>query len=171
MKDMGNINIQLIEDAYKEYRQSVISYIYYRIGNKEASEDLAQDVFLRLMDYRQIVCAETIRNFIFVIARNLTRDYFRHFYIKQEATSYIYDNQPSCTHITEEQVVANDLQALERGRVACLPEQRRKIYLLARFEGKEVSEIARQLDLSPRTVGNHLYLGRKEVREYIRKCI
>ena len=59
MKDMENINIQLIEDAYQEYRQSVASYIYYKIGNKETSEDLAQDVFLRLMDYRQIVCAES----------------------------------------------------------------------------------------------------------------
>ena len=63
------------------------------------------------------------------------------------------------------------LQALERERVARLPEQRRKIYLLARFEGKEVSEIARQLNLSSRTVGNHLYISRKEVREYIRECI
>ena len=171
MKDMENINIQLIEDAYQEYRQSVASYIYYKIGNKETREDLAQDVFLRLMDYRQIVCAETIRNFIFIIARNLTYDYLRHFYVRQEVTSYIYDNQPSCTRVVEEQVVADDLQALERERVARLPEQRRKIYVLARFGGKQVSEIARQLNLSPRTVGNHLYISRKEVREYIRECI
>ena len=149
MKDMENINIQLIEDAYQEYRQSVASYIYYKIGNKETSEDLAQDVFLRLMTY----------------------DYLRHFYVRQEVTSYIYDNQPSCTRVVEEQVVADDLQALERERVARLPEQRRKIYVLARFGGKEVSEIARQLNLSPRTVGNHLYISRKEVREYIRECI
>lgn len=168
---MENMNVQLIEDAYKEYRQSVASYIYYKTGKKEASEDLAQDVFLKLMDYRQIVCADTIKSFIFVIARNLANDYLRHFYVRQEVTSYIYDNQPSCTYVVEEQVVANDMQALERERVARLPEQRRKIYLLARFEGKEVSEIARQLNLSSRTVGNHLYISRKEVREYIRKCI
>lgn len=168
---MENINARLIEDAYKEYRQSVVSYIYYKIGKRETSEDLAQDVFLRLMDYRQIVCAATIRNFIFIIARNLAYDYLRHSYIQQEITSYIYDMQPPHTNALEEQVIANDLLSLEKGRVARLPEQRRKIYVLARFAGKDVSEISRQLCLSPRTVGNHLYISRKEVRDFIKKCI
>lgn len=81
--------------------------------------------------------------------------------------------QSAHTNIFEEQIVADDLLSLEKERVAQLPEheQRRKIYMLARFREKDVSEIYRQLCLSPRTVGNHLYISRKEVREFIRQCI
>lgn len=168
---MENVNSKLIENAYKEYRKSVLSYIYYKIGKTEVSEDLAQDVFLRLIDYRQIVCSKTIKSFIFIIARNLVYDYLRHFYKQQEVTSYIYDMQLSKSYVIEDQIVANDILVLEKKRVAALPEQRRKIYMMARYGEKDVTEISRQLNLSPRTVGNHLYLSRKEIREFIKECI
>ena len=40
-----------------------------------------------------------------------------------------------------------------------------------RFEGKTVREISQELNLSQRTVENHLFISRKEVREYIKQCI
>lgn len=52
-----------------------------------------------------------------------------------------------------------------------MPVQRKKIYYLNRFEGKNSEEISQELGLSVRTVENHLYISRKEMREYIRKCI
>lgn len=171
MKNMGNNNVRLIKEAYREYQKSVFSYIYYKIGKTETGEDLAQDVFLRLMDYRQIVCTDTIKKNIFIVARNLIYDYLRHFYIQQEATSYIYIMQSAHTNVAEEQIVVDDLVSLERERVFLLPMRRRKIDVLARFGEKDVSEISQQLHLSSHTVGNHLYISRKEVCEFIRQCI
>ena len=77
---METSSIHLIEDSYKKYQRSVFLYIYYKIGNKEEAEDLVQDVFVRLMDYQQMLRVDTIKHFIFTISRNLLYDYLRHYY-------------------------------------------------------------------------------------------
>ena len=84
MKNITMKSTQLIEDSYTNYHHSIYLYIYYRIGNKEEAEDLAQDVYVRLMDYNRILCLETIKYFIFTIARNLVNDYLRRYYKRQE---------------------------------------------------------------------------------------
>ena len=168
---METSSIHLIEDSYKKYQRSVFLYIYYKIGNKEEAEDLVQDVFVRLMDYQQMLRVDTIKHFIFTISRNLLYDYLRHYYKRLEVTSYIYDQRETCTNETEEQVIARDLLLLEKKKVAQLSVQRRKVYMMTRFENKTLPEVSRILNLSSRTVENHLFASRKMIREYMRQCI
>lgn len=162
---------QLIADSYERYRSSVYLYIYRKVNNKEEAEDLSQDVFVRLMDYKQMLRPDTVKFFIYAISRNLVNDYLRRYYKKQEVTSYIYDVVKVAHDEVESGVVANDLLACEKNRVALLPQQRRKIYVMSRFEDKSVTDISEELNLSRRTVENHLFIGRKEVREYLKRCI
>ena len=68
-------------------------------------------------------------------------------------------------------VIVRDLQRHELMRVNSLPCQRRKIYIMNRFEGKTSADIAAELNLSVRTVENHLFISRKEVRNYMKQCI
>ncbi len=164
-------SIQLVADSYTSYHRSVYLYLYCRIDNREEAEDIAQDVFLRLMDYKQMLRPDTVKHFIFTIARNLLNDYLRRHYKKQEITAYLYDHATAYTDETENRIVANDLLACEKRRVRTLPEQRRKIYIMSRFGEKTSSEISARLHLSPRTVENHLFISRKEIREYMRQCI
>lgn len=171
MKNILLKSTQLIEVSYTNYHHSVYLYIYYKIGSKEEAEDLAQDVFVRLMDYDRMLCAETIKFFIFTIARNLVNDYLRHHYKKQEVTSYMYEHSVTYTDDTESQLIANDLAACEKYKLSLLPPQRRTIYAMSRFEDKSISDISRELNLSCRTVENHLFISRKEVRAFIRQCI
>lgn len=168
---METSSIHLIEDSYKKYQRSVFLYIYYKIGNKEEAEDLVQDVFVRLMDYQQMLRVDTIKHFIFTISRNLLYDYLRHYYKRLEVISYIYDQRETCTNETEEQVIARDLLLLEKKKVAQLSVQRRKVYMMTRFENKTLPEVSQILNLSSRTVENHLFASRKMIREYMRQCI
>lgn len=172
MKDTTVENTQLIIDSYMSYRQSVYLYIYCKIGNKEDAEDISQDVFLRLMDYKQILREDTVRFFIFTIARNLLTDYLRHYYKKQEVTSYIYDFAVTSVSDTDSRLITNDIAMQEQLCLTLLPSQRRIIYKMSRFENKSLDEITEELQLSRRTVENHLFIGRKEIRGYItRLCI
>ena len=171
MKNNTVESTRLIADAYVEYATRVCRYIYYKINNREEAEDLTQDVFVRLMNYDQIICQETIKFFIFTIARNLVNDFLRRHYKKQEITTYIYEHAITSTTDMESQIIADDLQMREQYKLSLLPPQRRNIYTMSRFENKSVSEISSELSLSPRTVENHLFIGRKEVREYLSQCM
>ena len=164
-------SVQLITDSYQNYHRSVYLYILYKIGKDEDAKDLAQDVFLRLMDYKQMLRPETIKYFIFSICRNLVIDYLRRHYKMQEITSYFLDQLPTFINEVESQIIANNLLTCEWERANQLPEQRRKIYIMSRFENKSSADIAAQLGISSRTVENHLFISRKEIREYIQQCI
>ena len=48
-------SLDLIEFAYKEYHPSVLSYITYKINNGEKAEDLAQYVFVSLIEYKKML--------------------------------------------------------------------------------------------------------------------
>lgn len=98
-------------------------------------------------------------------------DYFRRFYKRQEVVDFLQEFSQTKTMESDSPVIVKDLQKQEWNRVRLLPRQRRKIYVMNRFEGKNLSEIASELHLSQRTVENHLFISRKEVRMYMKQCI
>lgn len=161
----------IITRSYEEYHQSILNFIAYRITHRCEAEDLTQDVFMRLLDYKPMLHPETVKYFLYTIARNIVTDYLRRYYKKQEIDSYLYDTASISSDETEAGIIANDLLAIEQNKLATLPAQRKLIYSLSRFDEKNAVEIADELHLSKRTVENHLLLGRREMRDFFRKCI
>ena len=64
----------------------------------------------------------------------------------------------------DEKVSENELQMLIFRAVSGMPEQRRKIFTLSRYQGIPNSEIARMFDISVRTVENHLTNALSDIR-------
>lgn len=171
MKDQAKTSYLLVAESYERYRQSVFFYIYKKVNNKEDAEDLTQDSFLRLLDYQLMLRPDTVKYFLFTIVRNLVNDYLRRYYKWQEISSYMYEVTPIGSNDCESRIIADNLEQVEKEKLATLPVQRRKVYCMSRFEEKSVGDIAEVLNLSPRTVENHLLVGRREIREFIKKCI
>ena len=95
MKDLTNTSNELVAQIFADYHQSVFFYIYKKIGKKEDAEDLVQDAYLRLLEYRAMLRPDTVKYFLFTIVRNLVSDYLRHFYKKQEVAAYLEENYQS----------------------------------------------------------------------------
>lgn len=171
MKEQNETFDRLIAEAYVRYRDQVFRFIRFRINEEEEAEDLTQDVFVRLMDCGQLLCEQTINSFIFTIARNLVTDHLRRHYKWQEISSYMYENRETCAVAADAPVVAKDLAACERRCLRLLPPKRSAVYRMVRYEDKSPEEVALELHLSRRTVENHIFTGRKQVRNYMRRCI
>lgn len=110
METIANTYNDIITRSYEEYYQVILTYITYRITHRYEAEDLTQDVFVRLLDYKQMLRPDTVKYFLFTIARNIVIDYIRRYYKKQEIDSYIYDTMSTSTNETEEKlsVMIND---------------------------------------------------------------
>ena len=132
----------LIAEAFEEYRPQLMSYIKCRINNVEDAEDLFQDTFLSLLDYEKLIRRDTIKSFIFTIAKNLIIDYLRRFYRKQKITSYMMENISIQVNSSESSLLAKDLVRLERLMVLKLSLQRRQIYYMNRYLYMSSTEIA-----------------------------
>lgn len=171
MKSIAKKTYPIIEEAFKEYYSVIFQYIACRIKCKQEAEDLVQDVFVRLLEYDNMLQKSTIQSFLFITARNLMIDYLRRYYRTPQMVSYIYENIPQSDCGPEEETVVKDLLFLEKNKLNVFPRQRKKIYFMSRFEEKTLGEISEELQLSIRTVENHLLTGRKIMRNYIRMCI
>ena len=165
----------IIEQCYREHRESIKAYITYKINDAELADDLTQDVFLHLMEYGQMIRLQTAKNMLYTIARNIVIDYLRRYYSRysrnQSLDASMLDGKAVGTIESESRIMAADIARHEQARMQLLPPQRRKVYQMIRFEEKSSAEVAREISLSIRTVENHLAISRREVRKYIRECI
>lgn len=158
----------LIAGSYQKYYNQVLRYIAGKINDVAEAENLTQDVWVRLMTCGKELSADMLTSLIYTIARNLVNDYLRKLYTRRQ-----YDADNAANHAdeiddsAESAFYAANLAAFEMKRVECLPQQRRNIYKMSRFEDQSVSDIAARLMLSARTVENHLRISRREVRTYI----
>lgn len=67
MEDLAIHKGQIIEEAYRRWHPAVVRYLYYETGVWEDAEDLAQDVFVRLADYQEMLQREGVKSFIYTI--------------------------------------------------------------------------------------------------------
>ena len=172
MKDTSaHITVQFLTETYTTYRPLVFRYIYRKLNGCMETEDLVQDAFLRLLEYRSMLRPETVRSFLYTIVRNLVTDYLRRHYKKQEVMACMCEGLSASVEDMESAVMAKDLSCQEEKRVNLLSPKVRAVYSMSRFEGKSALEIAEELSIPKRTVEGYLLTGRKVVREYMRQCI
>lgn len=172
MESIKTLKSDLIENSYKEFRQPLYIYICKAVKNDDEAEDMVQDVFLKLIEYDDMLRQDTVKYFIFTIAKNLILDFHRKCSVVNNYNSYYsYSYNESTVDDTSSNAVVKDILRMERKYISKLPRQRRRIYELVRYEEKTVSDISSEMSLSIKTVENHLLLGRKYVRECLGKCI
>lgn len=171
MKDTQLHSEELIESAYRFYYPQVRSYISIRIPHKYDAEDLTQDVFERLLNYKQMLRPSTIKYFIYTIARNIITDHLRRYYKKQEIDEYYHQATSIVSNETVDTIIANDLRQKEYYKALTLSPKRKTIYIMSRYKEQSVPEIAKEMQLSCKTVENHLLAGRHLVRKYMKAII
>lgn len=162
---------ELIARAYDSYLDRVIAYVNSRINDLETSRDIAQEVFVRLLEYSQLIYESAIENFVYTITRNLVNDHLRRYYVRREYDRYVRDYIPTSEDVVERQVIAREIVSLEQSLVDEMPRQRAAVYRLKRYEELSAKEIAEQLGMSVRTVENHYYLGMKHIKEKLAACM
>ena len=158
-------------NIYMEYSKVILAYIAYRIPHKYEAEDLTQDVFMRLLDCGKVINRETVSSFLYTVARNLVTDTLRRYYKKKEVMAeWEYDAAiSSCC--TEQTVYANELASIYKLQIQKLPQQRRKVYELIDCHDLSIAEAAERMSLSQRTVQNHLYIARNEIKAQLHRLL
>lgn len=156
-------------ECYLQYQDIIKKYIAARICSLNEAEDLMQDVFVRLWEYRTFVTKETIRSLLFTIARNIVIDWIRRHYKKTDMITYVYHTQEIFGNSTEETICSRELTTLHEQAVSALPAKRRLVYELSFYQEMPCYLIADQLSLSIRTVEGQLLIARKYVRNCLRE--
>ena len=169
------------EAAYRElirrYERPVFSLVYRMVRDRELSEDLTQDTFVKVLTHIEKYRSEfKFSSWLFKIANNVAIDHLRRRQLDTismegsphavttdlaEATSF---ELPTTGESPLQELEARELGSeIERAISRLRPEYRACI-LLRHVEDKSYEEIAATLDLPLGTVKTYIHRARHELR-------
>jgi RNA polymerase sigma-70 factor (ECF subfamily) len=164
------------EVLFYKYRSKVKGFSVRLVPAQIDPEEIVQEVFVNLwLKKEHLNPDKDIQSYLFAIAKNLILDHLksavnRKLYFVSE---HFQKDLPvdEGFEITSEQNAEEKLQEL----INQIPERRREIFRLSRFEGLSYKQIAEKLHISENTVDsqirNALAFLRKEFRKIIAICI
>ena len=152
MEDVRDGRVEKLAILFERRHVALFNFFLRLTGNRPASEDLVQDVFIRILKYRSTYQGEDrFAVWLYKIARNAHIDFLR----KQKGTVPLED-QFEETHspepIPEERIVREQEAALLSRALARLSPKKQEILVLSRFQNLKYREIAELLDCPVGTV-------------------
>lgn len=155
---------QMIADFYTVYQAELVNFAISRLGNREESEDLVQDVFIKMMSFEGMINEATIKSFAFTITANKIKDHLRRriFRHKMEENTK-YEMQLQHSH-AERMAEYHDTLRMVNDSMKKLSPTCAKVYRMSLFENMTAGDIAEQLNVSKRTIESQLFTSRKQVR-------
>ncbi|WP_167021093.1 RNA polymerase sigma factor [Chitinophaga sp. Cy-1792] len=157
-------------EIYERYWEKQYDMAYYKLGTRSAAEEITQEVFVTLWLQRADLDPERpVAAWLYGVARNLILKTYRKQHIHQR-----YLQQTTFTDITNnttEQLALNELNAMVNQQIGQLPDKCREVFTLSRVNGLNTQQIADTLNISPKTVNNHLVKAMKIMRGNLKDYI
>ena len=159
------------DELMKRYERRIFSYLLRSVRNYEDAEELTLEVFFKA--YRALGSWEPKAKFstwLYTIASNLSIDYHRS---KSRQPVFTFEDED----VIEKRLVANDISSnpekqiedKERGEIirAAVDElsaKQKEVFMLTRYEGLQIKEVAESLGMAEGTVKIHLHRAIKKLQ-------
>lgn len=145
---------------YERYKRPLYNF-FLRFGlDKETAQDLTQQVFVRLLQYRQSYKEVSVfKPWIYRIARNVHNDHLRSNPMKMSDLEYLSDVVPNPESADYES------QELVKKALQFLPDNYKEVLIMSRYEDLKYEEIAQILDCSVALVKIRVHRAIKQLRE------
>lgn len=166
--------LKQFDSIYKETYGDISKYVVCNCNNIEDVKDIIQNIYADV--FKIIKKGDRIsRNYLFVIARNKVKDYYR-FHYKHRFISFFssrdieelreeskdnYDLEESITNKYDTERVWTYLKK-KNVKIA-------KIFYLYYYQGLTIKEIAQSLDITESNVKHYLYRTLKELNRYLER--
>lgn len=153
--------------VFEHYFPRVWEFVRRIVKSDTVAEDVTQDIFVKIWERREMFGIEvhSFNNYIYVMSRNAAINALRRTgRIAPLAEESMSSASPQSL---EEDYYAREKELIIRLTVCRMPEQRRRIFEMSRYMGLDNQTIATTLNLSKKTVENHLTLALRTLRSVL----
>ena len=154
------------EELFRTHYSNLCAYANKYVEDIDASEELVQEVFFKLWNKREdIEITSSMQSYLYRAVRNSSLNLIKHIKIREE---YKEHNEREMTYSEsnfDDDVVATELEEKIRNTIDELPKERKKIFIMSRYDGYKYREIAEKLGISIKTVENQMGKAIKYMRE------
>ncbi len=158
--------VESFDKIYRLYSKKLLYFTLGLVKDLDISKDLVQEVFVNLWEKRgQVDSSLNFENYLFTISYNSIRKFFRNRSFEEKNISQLLYSSPESIDSIEGSMIYDELLKSANAAIEKLPPQRQNVYKLSRQEGMKNKEIAIEMNISCRTVENHLSKALKHLRE------
>jgi RNA polymerase sigma-70 factor (ECF subfamily) len=158
-------DVEKLGTLFERHHGQLFNFLLRLTGSRHLSEDLVQEVFVRLLKYRHTYRGDSqFSTWMFQIARNARIDHFRRSPREEVSIEDGIQEHVSPLPTPGERAEENEEMQLMLDALARLPEERREVLLLRGFQGMKFEEIAEALKCSVNTIKGRAFRGIRELK-------
>lgn len=160
------------ETLFHAHYAHLCAYAFQFVDDGDAAEEVVQEVFFKLWIKRdEIQFESSIKAYLFRSVRNTSLNLLSHLKVRDQYKQINEQDRQLQEQSAGDVLNLRELDQKIRNCIEQLPEQRRKIFIMSRYDGLKYKEIAEQLELSQKTIENQmgkaLQFLRTELAEYL----
>ena len=145
------------EGLFEQFSQKLYRFSYSYLKSESESEDVVQEVFLKIWENRaSLKTGTSFQSYLFTIAFNSIRKSFNKKAKQDQFRTDLFDflsvDNLSLENHQDYEVLLSKLDLL----IDQMPARRKEIFMKRKKEGKSVRDIAANMNISPKTVENQI---------------
>lgn len=154
-------NPEIFEKTYTDYWQKLNAFSYTMTQDKDLAQNIVQDVFIDLWERKDDLNINAIEPYLFRAVKNQIFKYYQNnrfdkTIMEDKFEDYIIDNFQS---------IDSEVMDLLYSLLDKLPEKRKEVLLMYKFQDMSIDQIADELGISKQTVKNQISSALKQLRE------
>ncbi len=163
MEDVRDGKVERLAVLFERHHVPLYNFFLRMTGSSSISEDLVQDVFFRILNYRHTYKGESkFTTWMYQIARNAHIDHLRK--KKEEIPLDEQWRESLSPDLTpDKKLERRQDEVLMREALSKLPIKKREVLILSRYQDLKYKEIAELLGCQIGTVKAHVYRAIKDL--------
>ncbi|QSW89859.1 MULTISPECIES: sigma-70 family RNA polymerase sigma factor [Flavobacterium] len=153
-----------IQNIWKDFHLELQKFIFLKVKNKEISEDILQDVFLKIqLNVHTLKDSSKLTSWVYQITRNSVIDHFR----KNNSVLFLDNNDMA------EDEVDLDFSRLSdciNSKINNLPDKYKQALLLTILKDFSQIELAEYLGISHSGAKSRVQRGKEKVKTQVLNC-
>lgn len=160
-------DIAAFEKFYKHYYKKLYITAYRYTREHEQSEEIVHDLFLKIWAKGPQLKITSLDSYLYRSVINSSLNFIK----KQKRSAEKHENfivgfEETETLSDDQEKLEDRLKLIEKA-LCQLPPQCKKVMIMSKYDKYKQQDIADSLDISIKTVKNHITYGYKKIREFL----
>lgn len=150
---------------FLRYYSRLCAYVYGITENYNSSEDVVQELFIRLWTNRhKLEIKDSISGYLYRSSKNAALNHLR----AEKSRQKSIENLPAQEWHSDDNLIEQiEFSAYLQQCIDQLPERSREVFLKSRYEGLKQKDISDQLGISVKTIKNQIWKS----LQFLKSCL